>query len=134
MFSHESAAQHPTAHPYEEHKEKIMRTPLTSRFDLAVRVVGAPMAGAAGGRLAAAIAASGALGMGAAGAATTAWIAEQGRIAAASGRAWGIGLLAWVLAATPAQVDAVAELAPPLVSVSYGPYQRHLAILKQAGS
>jgi nitronate monooxygenase len=135
MFSHESAAQHPTAHPYEEHKEKIMRTPLTSRFDLAVPVVGAPMAGAAGGRLAAAISASGALGMvGAGGAATTAWIAEQGRIAAASGRAWGIGLLAWVLEANPAQVDAVAELAPPLVSVSYGPYQRHLAILKQAGS
>jgi nitronate monooxygenase len=129
MFSHESAAQHPTAHPYEEHKEKIMRTPLTSRFDLAVPVVGAPMAGAAGGRLAAAISASGALGMvGAGGAATTAWIA------AASGRAWGIGLLAWVLEANPAQVDAVAELAPPLVSVSYGPYQRHLAILKQAGS
>src|SRR6266496_2612864 len=135
MFSHESAAQHPTAHPYEEHKEKIMRTPLTARFDLAVPVVGAPMAGAAGGRLAAAISASGALGMvGAGGAATTAWIAEQGRIAAASGRAWGIGLLAWVLEANPAQVDAVAELAPPLVSVSYGPYQRHLAILKQAGS
>src|SRR6266508_3420559 len=135
MFSHESAAQHPTAHPYEEHKEKIMRTPLTSRFDLAVPVVGAPMAGAAGGRLAAAISASGALGMvGAGGAATTAWIAEQGRIAAASGRAWGIGLLAWVLEANPAQVDAVAELALPLVSVSYGPYQRHLAILKQAGS
>src|SRR6266508_4531089 len=98
MFSHESAAQHPTAHPYEEHKEKIMRTPLTSRFDLAVPVVGAPMAGAAGGRLAAAISASGALGMvGAGGAATTAWIAEQGRIAA--GRIATARGLAAVLAA-----------------------------------
>jgi nitronate monooxygenase len=112
-----------------------MHTALTERFDLAVPVVGAPMAGAAGGRLAAAISASGALGMiGAGGAATPSWIAEQGRIAAASGRAWGIGLLAWVLEANPAQLDAVADLAPPLVSVSYGPYERHLAVLKQAGS
>lgn len=107
-----------------------MRTPLTARFDLAVPVVDAPMAGAAGGRLAAAISASGALGMvGASGWATPAWIAEQGRIAAASGRAWGVGLLAWALEANPDQLDAVADLAPPLVSVSYGPYERHLALL-----
>jgi nitronate monooxygenase len=112
-----------------------MRTPLTDRFGLAVPVVGAPMAGAAGGRLAAAISSSGALGMvGVGGAATPAWIAEQGRIAAAGGRAWGVGLLAWALEANPAQVDAVAALAPPLVSVSYGPYERHIATLKQAGS
>src|SRR6266545_4508515 len=112
-----------------------MRTPLTDRFDLTVPVVGAPMAGAADGRLAAAISASGALGMiGAGGGATPSWIAEQGRVAAASGRAWGVGLLAWVLEANPAQLDAVVDLAPPLVSVSYGPYERHVATLKQAGS
>jgi nitronate monooxygenase len=112
-----------------------VRTSLSDRFDLTVPVVGAPMAGAAGGRLAAAISAAGALGMvGAGGGATPAWIAEQGRIAAASGRAWGVGLLAWALEANPAQLDAVVELAPPLVSVSYGPYQRHLATLKRAGS
>jgi len=117
------------------HKEAIMRTPLTDRFDLAVPVVGAPMAGAAGGRLAAAISASGGLGMvGAGGWATPDWIAAQGRIAAASGRAWGVGLLAWALEANPAQLDAVVDLAPPLVSVSFGPYQRHVAVLKQAGS
>jgi nitronate monooxygenase len=112
-----------------------MRTPLTERFDLTVPVVGAPMAGAAGGELAAAISAGGALGMvGAGGAATPGWIAEQGRVAAASGRAWGVGLLAWVLEANPTQLDAVVELAPPLVSVSFGPYERHVARLKQAGS
>jgi nitronate monooxygenase len=111
-----------------------MRTPLTSRFDLTVPVVGAPMAGAAGGGLAAAISASGGLGMiGVGGAATPAWIAEQARVAAATGRAWGVGLLAWVVAANPAQLAAVAELAPPLVSVSFGPYQRHLEPLKRAG-
>jgi nitronate monooxygenase len=111
-----------------------MRTPLTSRFDLTVPVVGAPMAGAAGGQLAAAISAGGGLGMiGAGGAATPAWIAEQARVAAAGGRAWGVGLLAWVVEANPAQLAAVAELAPPLVSVSFGPYQRHLEPLKRAG-
>ena len=112
-----------------------MRTPLTERFGLMVPVVGAPMAGAAGGRLAAAISASGALGMvGAGPAATPGWIAEHGGIAAASGRAWGVGLLAWALEANPAQLDAVVELAPPLVSVSFGPYERHVAALQQAGS
>jgi nitronate monooxygenase len=111
-----------------------MRTPLTDRFDLAVPVVGAPMAGAAGGRLAAAISSSGALGMIGVGAEPTSWIAEQGRIAAASGRAWGIGLLAWALETSPELLDAVVDLAPPLVSVSFGPYERHVATLKQAGS
>jgi nitronate monooxygenase len=112
-----------------------MRTPLTDRFDLTVPLVGAPMAGAAGGRLAAAISAGGALGMvGAGTGATPSWIAEQGRTAAEGGRAWGIGLLAWVLEANPEQLDAVVDLAPPLVSVSYGPYERHVAALKQAGS
>jgi nitronate monooxygenase len=112
-----------------------MRTPLTDRFDLAVPVVGAPMAGAAGGRLAAAISAAGGLGMiGAGGAASPSWIAEQAEVAAAGGRPWGIGLLAWAQAANPAQLDAVAELAPPLVSVSFGPYQRHVERLKRAGS
>jgi nitronate monooxygenase len=111
-----------------------MRTPLTDRFDLAVPVVGAPMAGAAGGRLAAAISAGGALGMVGVGGPSPSWITEQGRAAAESGRAWGIGLLAWVLEAKPAQLDAVVDLTPPLVSVSYGPYARHVPILQQAGS
>jgi nitronate monooxygenase len=30
-------------------------------------------------------------------------------------------------------MDAVVDLAPPLVSVSFGPYQRHVATLKRAG-
>jgi nitronate monooxygenase len=115
-------------------EEKRMRTALTERFDLTVPVVGAPMAGAAGGELAAAISAGGGLGMiGAAGSATPAWIAEQARVAAAGGRSWGIGLLAWALKDNPAQLDAVAELAPPLVSLSFGPYERHVERLKQAG-
>jgi nitronate monooxygenase len=111
-----------------------MRTSLTDRFDLAVPVVGAPMAGAAGGRLAAAISAGGALGMVGVGAVSPSWITEQGRAAAESGRAWGIGLLAWLLEAKPEQLDAVVDLTPPLVSVSYGPYARHVPILQQAGS
>lgn len=111
-----------------------MRTSLTDRFDLAVPVVGAPMAGAAGGRLAAAISAGGALGMVGVGGPRPSWITEQGRAAAESGRAWGIGLLAWVLEAKPEQLDAVVDLTPPLVSVSYGPYARHVPILQQAGS
>jgi nitronate monooxygenase len=72
--------------------------------------------------------------VGAGGGASPSWITEQGRAAAESGRAWGIGLLAWVLEAKPAQLDAVVDLAPPLVSVSYGPYAHHVPILQQGGS
>jgi nitronate monooxygenase len=120
-------------HP--RHRETIMRTSLTDRFGLTVPLVGAPMAGAAGGRLAAAISEGGALGMvGVGGAVSPSWITEQGRAAAESGRPWGIGLLAWVLERKPEQLDAVVDLTPPLVSVSFGPYEHHVPILQQSGS
>ena len=44
-----------------------------------------------------------------------------------------MGLLAWLLADHPGQLDAVVAARPALVSVSYGPYPRYLPALREAG-
>src|SRR5215831_1412347 len=114
-------------------KDIHMRTWLSERFGLDVPVVCAPMAGAAGGELAAAVSRGGGLGMIGAGAVTPEWIGEQCKIAGSAGRPFGVGLLAWLLADNPGQLDAVLAARPALVSVSYGPYQRYLPALHEAG-
>jgi len=111
-----------------------MRTWLGERFGVEVPVVGAPMAGASGGALAAAISAAGGLGMIGAGSAVSAdWIRTEGAVAAAGGRPYGVGLMAWALADRPQQLEAVLELRPDLVSVSFGDYAQYVAPLREAG-
>jgi nitronate monooxygenase len=112
-----------------------MRTWLTERFGLTVPVVSAPMGGVAGGALAAAVSRAGALGMiGVGGRTTPDWIRRECGIAQATGSPYGVGLQAWALEQMPGQVDAVAEVAPALVGVSYGPYAAHLPRLRAAGA
>jgi nitronate monooxygenase len=112
-----------------------MRTWLTDRFGISVPVVSAPMAGVAGGALAAAVSEAGALGMlGIGGRATPEWVARECAVAAASRRPYGVGLLAWALADIPGQVDAVVDASPALVSIGYGPYAEQVARLRSAGS
>ncbi len=111
-----------------------MRTWLTERFGLTVPVVGAPMANVGGGALTAAISAAGGLGMLGAGSAQSAdWIRAEGEIAAASGEPYGVGLMAWAVADRPAQLEAVLDLRPALVSVSFGDYAPYVEPLKSAG-
>ena len=111
-----------------------MRTWLTQRFGLATPVVCAPMFGAGGARLAEAVSAAGGLGMIGAGRATTAesLAVDCDRLAAA-GRPYGVGLMAWALDHDPAPFEATLAAAPPLVSVSFGAYQRYVAPLQAAG-
>lgn len=112
----------------------MLTTWLTERFDLAVPVVGAPMAGPGEGRLAAALAAAGGLGMvGVNAARSPEWIADQARLAAEGGGRFGIGLMAWVLETHPGQLEAAIDAVPALVSVSFGDFEPHVARLKQAG-
>ena len=107
---------------------------LTQRLGISVPVVGAPMAGVSGGRLAGAVSAAGALGCIGVGSTTPpAWVAEQAELAAASGRPFGLGLLAWALDERPELVEAAVAARPALVSVSYGPYERHVPVLQSAG-
>lgn len=110
-----------------------MRTWLSERFGLTVPVVAAPMAGVSTGRLAAAVSAAGGLGMlGVGPTSTPDWVREQCVVAQKAGR-FGVGVLAWALAQDDALVDVIVAQAPALVSVSYGPYERWIAPLQNAG-
>ena len=91
------------------------------------------MAGVSTGRLAAAVSAAGGLGMiGAGPTSTPDPFREQCAVAREAGR-FGVGLMAWALAQDDTMVDLVVAEAPALVSVSYGPYERWIAPLQDAG-
>jgi len=107
---------------------------LTEKFGLRVPVVGAPMANVSGGRLTAAISAAGGLGMLGAGSAVTAdWIRTEGAVAAAGGKPYGVGLMAWAVKERPEHLDAVVELKPALVSLSFGDYTPYVETLQKEG-
>ena len=111
-----------------------LRTVLTERLGVQVPIVCAPMAGAAAGRLAAAVSAAGGLGMiGAGSSMSPSKITEDARVASAGGRPFGVGLMAWALESNPDQLAAAVAARPALVSVSFGSYQRYLAPLRDAG-
>jgi nitronate monooxygenase len=112
----------------------MIDTWLTDTFDLSVPVVGAPMAGPGEGALAAAVSAAGGLGMVGVNSSRTAdWVVEQAEVAAAGGAPYGVGLMAWVLERDDAQLRAVLEVRPALVSVSFGPFERYVDRLRAAG-
>jgi len=99
-----------------------------------IPLISAPMAGPGGGRLAHAVSAAGALGMfGVNDARTPEWIAAEAQVAGAEGTPYGIGLVAWALEEHPEQLEAVLELRPTLVSVSFGDYGAAIARLREAG-
>src|SRR5947209_15082048 len=98
----------------------MLSTDLTRRLDLTVPVISAPMAGASGGALAAAVSSAGGLGMIGVGNSTPgSWISSNAAVAAAGGRPYGVGLLAWSRPDSSGQLDALLALdpAPSLVSV-----------------
>jgi nitronate monooxygenase len=112
-----------------------MRTWLTERFGLTVPIVGAPMFGVGGGRLAAAVSSAGGLGMIGVGGTTTAqWLADECLVAVAAERPYGVGLMAWALDRDESPFAATVEVAPALVSVGFGDYERFVAPLQAAGS
>lgn len=112
----------------------MIRTPLTRWFDLDAPVLGAPMAGVAGGAMARAVSLGGGLGMIGVGSATsTDWIARQARLPEESDVSFGVGLMAWVLADRPELLAATIAVRPALVSVSFGDPGPFVAPLHDAG-
>jgi len=113
----------------------VLRTWLTDRFDLQVPVVSAPMAFVSGGELAAAVSAAGGLGL-------IGWVGQDVEAlrkelasAAAPGRAFGIGFLAWTMRPGDEQlVDAALEAGASLVAVSYGDYETYVERVTSAGA
>ena len=113
-----------------------MRTWLTEQFELDVPVVSAPMAGVAGGRLAAAVSEAGALGMiGVRPGADVDWVTDNMATAAAAGRPFGVGLIGWSLESGDAAtvLEAVIAARPVLVSISFGDATEHIPTLHDAG-
>lgn len=112
----------------------MLRTALTERFSIDAPIVGAPMAGVAGGKLAAAVSRAGGLGMIGVGSATgPEFIVAEAATARAASRPFGIGLMAWALDHRPEQFDAAVEVEPDLVSVSFGAYQPWVERLHAVG-
>ncbi len=111
-----------------------METWLTRTLGLEVPLVQAPMARVSEGDMAGAVSAAGALGMvGVGSAATPAYVAEQARVAGAAGRPYGIGLMAWALEHDPGPLEAALESDAAVVSVSFGPFERWVGPVRDAG-
>jgi nitronate monooxygenase len=112
----------------------VIKTPLTRWFDLATPVIGAPMAGVAGGELARAVSLGGGLGMiGISGKHTAEFLTEQCEIPAASEVPFGVGLMVWTLADRPDLFEATVAAQPSLVSVSFGDPEPYVGPLHDAG-
>lgn len=108
-------------------------TDISDVLNLAVPVVGAPMAGAAGGRLAAAITAAGGLGMvGVGNVATVEQIEPELAVASVAGR-FGVGLMCWSLPDNPALLDVTLASSPSLISLSFGDPRPYLDRVHEAG-
>ncbi|MCA1735959.1 MAG: nitronate monooxygenase [Actinobacteria bacterium] len=113
----------------------MITTWLTERFNLTLPLIAAPMGGTANGNFAAEVARTGALGMIAIGSKATAeWVEQEVASRPPGTERWGIGTLAWVVDQRPELLDAALAAQPPLLSISYGPYARHLEAIRAAGS
>jgi len=96
----------------------MIKTRLTERFDLKHPILSAPMARAAGGRLAAAVTRAGGLGFIGGSYCDADWIAEQ--FAEAGNTAVGCGFITWALAGAPGVLDAVLARKPAALFLSFG--------------
>lgn len=111
----------------------MISTWLTDRFGLDVPVVCAPMAGVAGGALAAAVSRAGALGTIGFAVGRAEDLAREADLAKQPGRPFGIGLLAWLLDRQPGLIDAAIAAGPALVSVSFGEWAPYAEQVRAAG-
>ncbi len=112
----------------------MITTPLTRWFDLTTPVVGAPMAGVAGGALARAVSEAGGLGMiGVSGSHSARFVTEQCAVPAAEQLTFGVGLMIWVLGSRPDLFEATVAAEPSLVSVSFGDPAPYVGPLHDAG-
>lgn len=110
------------------------RHALAARLGVQVPLLNAPMAGVAGGELAAAVSGTGALGMIGVGVSMPPeQITAQAALAITAGRPYGIGLTAWALESDPSQLDAVLAAGPRLVSISFGDPRPWIGRIREAG-
>jgi len=92
------------------------------------------MAGVSGGALAGAVSAAGALGTIGFAAGPPEQLTAEIDTAAAPGKPWGIGFLAWLMPRVEELLDLALERKPALVSLSYGDYAPYVDRIKKAGA
>ena len=113
----------------------MLHTFLTTSWDLRYPIISAPMAGAAGGRLARAVSQAGGLGMIGVGSKTPVeYIAREAALARGDDQGrFGIGLMAWALETRPELLDAAIEARPFLISISFGSPAPHVERVHRQG-
>jgi nitronate monooxygenase len=113
----------------------MLYTSLTTAWHLRYPIIGAPMAGVGGGRLARAVSQAGGLGMFGVGSQTTVeFLAREAAIAGGDNQErFGIGLMAWAVEKRPELLDATIAAHPFLVSISFGSPAPYVARLHQHG-
>lgn len=95
-----------------------MRTRLTDAFDLTHPIISAPMAYAAGGRLAAAVTHAGGLGLIGGGYGNARWL--ESAFAEAGNARVGCGFITWKMAEAPEVLDQVLARNPAALCLSFG--------------
>ena len=109
-----------------------IHTPLTESFGLDYPIVLAPMGGAAGGRLAAAVSNGGGLGLVGGGYGDPERLRrELALVTRESTRPWGAGLLAW--RTTPELVEMILSFRPAAFLLGFGDPHPHIPAIKAAG-
>ena len=109
-----------------------LSTRLTRSWNLAHPIVSAPMAFAAGGRLAGAVSRSGGLGLIGGGYGDAAWLEEQ--FEAADRQSVGVGFITWSLRNSPSLLTQVLKHAPKAVMLSFGDPKPFAADIHASGA
>ena len=109
-----------------------LNTRLTQQLDIRHPIISAPMAFAAGGRLAAAVSAAGGLGLIGGGYGDVDWLDAEFR--AAGNAPVGCGFITWSLKKQPQLLDRVLSRSPRAIFLSFGNPQPFTARIKEAGA
>ena len=110
----------------------LLNTRLTQALNLRHPIVSAPMAFAAGGRLAATVNQVGGLGLIGGGYGDAQWLEEQFRLAA--GTSVGVGFITWSLRQTPSLLSVVLKHRPRAVMLSFGDPRPFVDEIRAAGA
>ena len=109
----------------------MIKTRLTERFDLRYPIVQAPMAGAAGGKLAGAVSEAGGFGFIGGGYGDADWINAEFKIA--GNRAVGCGFITWALRDTPHLLDQAIAAGARAIFLSFDDPSDFTPTVKDAG-
>jgi nitronate monooxygenase len=107
-------------------------TRLTERLGLLHPIISAPMAFAAGWKLASAVSSAGGLGLVGGGYGDETWLREQ--LAHLDGKTFGCGFIAWSLRKQPHLLDIVLEHKPKAILLSFGDPEPFVERVKKGGA